>query len=46
MTSKLTPKQRRKLRDGEMSMCPNCYCMTKSILIKNKLKCGKCGGYK
>ena len=27
-----------------LSLCPKCHCMTKSIKLKNnKHKCGKCG---
>ena len=39
---KPTHKQIIKFREGEISLCPNCYCMTKSILLKGELYCGKC----
>lgn len=35
-----------KFKDGEISLCKNCYCMTKSILKGNILYCLKCEGLK
>jgi hypothetical protein len=37
-----THKQIIKFKEGEISLCPNCYCITKTILEKDKLICGKC----
>lgn len=36
-------KEMLKFREGELSRCGNCLCMTKTILKKDKLICGKCG---
>lgn len=27
---------------GMVSLCNNCYCMTKTVLIKGRFCCGKC----
>lgn len=38
-----THKEIMKFKEGEISLCSSCYTMTKSILKKGKLICGKCG---
>jgi protein-arginine kinase activator protein McsA len=40
--TKTEMKQIIKFKEGEISLCPNCYCITKTILEKDKLICGKC----
>jgi len=39
----LTKKQILEIRNGEISICQYCHTMTKTILKKDKLLCGKCG---
>ena len=45
-TKEPTHKQILAFKDGEISMCDGCGCMTKTILKKGELRCGKCRTYK